>query len=174
MAEQVELPIAGMTCASCANRIERQLNTLDGVEASVNYATEKATVSYDADAVAPERLLEAVEAAGYQAVLPTVEPAAEHDHMHHGDATDSLRLRLILSAILSAPLLAMSMIPALQFDNWQWLSLQLATPVVVWAAWPFHRVAWASLKHGAATMDTLVSVGVLSAWLWSLYALFFG
>src|SRR3954453_23397843 len=124
--EHVELPITGMTCASCANRIERKLNKLDGVDASVNYATEKATVSFDADAVAPEQLVEAVEAAGYQAVLPTEEPAAAPDE----DPTAPLKRRLIISALLSAPLLALSMISALQFDNWQWLSLQLATPVV--------------------------------------------
>ena len=168
---EVQLPITGMTCASCANRIERKLNKLEGVEASVNYATEKATVSYDAAAVEPAQLLEAVEAAGYHAVLPDDEPA-EHDHDE--DPTASLRQRLIVAAVLSIPLLAMSMIKPLQFDNWQWLSLQLATPVVLWAAWPFHRATWANLKHGTATMDTLISVGTLSAWLWSLYALFFG
>jgi Cu+-exporting ATPase len=169
---RVELPITGMTCASCANRIERQLNTLDGVEASVNYATEKATVSYDAASVHPEQLLGAVEAAGYQATLPAAGDAAPEPVEE--DATAPLRRRLIVSAALSVPLLAMSMIRPLQFDNWQWLSLQLATPVVLWAAWPFHRAAWANLKHGAATMDTLISVGTLSAWLWSLYALFIG
>jgi P-type Cu+ transporter len=178
MAEQVDLPITGMTCASCANRIERKLNKLEGVEATVNYATEKASVVYDADAVAPDQLVEAVEAAGYTAVLPA-EPSADehagHDHMHHEvDSTQGLKRRTIISALLSAPVLAMSMIPALQFDNWQWLALQLATPVVLWAAWPFHRATWANLKHGAATMDTLISLGVLSAWLWSLYALFLG
>jgi P-type Cu+ transporter len=178
MAEQVDLPITGMTCASCANRIERKLNKLEGVEASVNYATEKATVSYDAEMVAPEQLVEAVESAGYQAVLPA-EPGADehagHDHMNHEiDSTEGLKRRTIISALLSAPVLAMSMIPALQFDNWQWLALQLATPVVLWAAWPFHRAMWANLKHGTATMDTLISIGVLSAWLWSLYALFLG
>jgi Cu+-exporting ATPase len=174
MAEKVDLPITGMTCASCANRIERKLNKLDGVEATVNFATEKATVSYDAEAVAPEHLIEAVEAAGYQAALPADEHAG-HDHMHHEiDSTEGLKRRTIVSALMSAPVLAMSMIPALQFDNWQWLSLQLATPVVLWAAWPFHRATWANLKHGEATMDTLISIGVLSAWLWSLYALFLG
>jgi Cu+-exporting ATPase len=178
--QQVELPITGMTCASCANRIERKLNKLDGVEASVNYATEKASVSYDADAVEPEALLAAVEAAGYQAELPA-DPADAASGADAADAadprdahTDAVKQRLIISALLSAPLLALSMIRPLQFDNWQWLSLQLATPVVLWAAWPFHKATWANLKHGAATMDTLISVGVLSAWLWSLHALFFG
>jgi P-type Cu+ transporter len=166
----VELPITGMTCASCANRIERKLNRLDGVSATVNYATEKASVEFDEHAVAPHDLIAAVEAAGYQAVLPaeTVEPAAEEDE------TAPLRRRLIISAALTVPALALSMIPALQFDNWQWLVLTLATPVVVWGAWPFHRAAWANLRHGTATMDTLISVGTLAAWLWSLYALFVG
>ena len=169
--QQVELPIAGMTCASCANRIERKLNKLDGVEASVNYATEKATVSYDPDAVEPERLVETVEEAGYHAALPTAE---SEQREQDDDPTADLRRRLMIAAVLAAPLLAMSMIKPLQFDNWQWLSLQLATPVVLWAAWPFHRATWANLKHGTATMDTLITVGTLSAWLWSLYALFFG
>jgi len=169
---QIELPIRGMTCASCASRIERKLNKLDGVTATVNYATEKASVAYEADAVAPEQLVAAVEAAGYTAALPAAstadEPAAE------ADETRPLRLRLVGSALLSLPVLLVSMIPTLQFDRWQWLALQLATPVVLWAAWPFHRAAWKNLEHGAATMDTLVSLGVLAAWLWSLYALFLG
>src|SRR4051794_3063600 len=134
---QVEMPISGMTCASCANRIERKLNKLEGVEASVNYATEKATVSYDRAAVDADALIGAVEAAGYQAALPTLGDA-EAD-APEDDPTAPLRRRLIVSAALSIPLLAMSMIRPLQFDNWQWLSLQLATPVVLWAAWPFHR-----------------------------------
>ncbi|HJQ73951.1 MAG TPA: heavy metal translocating P-type ATPase [Gaiellaceae bacterium] len=168
----IELPIGGMTCASCASRIERRLNKLDGVTATVNYATEKASVGYDADAVAPEQLVAAVEAAGYSATLPlagaTEEPATG------ADETSPLRLRLVASALLTLPVLLVSMIPSLQFDHWQWLALQLATPVVTWAAWPFHRAAWANLKHAAATMDTLVSLGVLAAWIWSLYALFLG
>ena len=112
----------------------------------------------------------AVEAAGYQAVLPVDEPSRDEEV----DETAPLRFRLIVSALLSLPVLLVSMIPALQFDNWQWLALDLATPVVIWGAWPFHRAAWANLRHGTATMDTLISLGVLSAWLWSLYALFFG
>ena len=170
-AQHVELPIEGMTCASCANRVERRLNKLDGVTASVNYATEKATVDFDPAAVAPADLVAAVEAAGYAAALPASaagEPAADED------PSAPLRRQLVLSAILSLPVLLLSMIPALQFDNWQWLALQLATPVVLWGAWPFHRAAWANLRHAAATMDTLVSVGVLAAWMWSLYALFLG
>jgi Cu+-exporting ATPase len=168
--EHVELPIAGMTCASCANRIERRLNELEGVRASVNYATERATVDYDAAAVQPQRLVEAVEAAGYQAVLPAAEPAGAVEP----DETAPLRRRLLVSLALMLPVLAMSMIPPLQFDNWQWLSLTLAAPVVVWGAWPFHRAAWANLRHASATMDTLISLGVLAAFGWSLYALFIG
>jgi Cu+-exporting ATPase len=168
--EHVELPITGMTCASCANRIERKLNKLEGVSATVNYATEKARVEFDPGTVAPERLVAAVEAAGYAAALTSPEAPAE-------DAQDEdapLRRRLVLSVLLSVPTLLLSMVPALQFDNWQWLSLNLATPVVLWGAWPFHRAAWANLRHGTATMDTLISVGTLAAWLWSLYALFVG
>ena len=171
-AGHVELPIVGMTCASCANRIERRLNELDGVSATVNYATEKATVDFDPAAVAPEQLVGAVEAAGYQAVLPSPEAEPEPDEAI--DETAALRQRLAISAALTLPVLLLSMIPALQFDYWQWLALQLATPVVVWGAWPFHRAAWANLRHATATMDTLISMGVLTAWLWSLYALFLG
>jgi P-type Cu+ transporter len=171
--EHLDLPIAGMTCASCASRIEKRLNRLDGVAASVNYATEKATVDYDAGSVAPEQLVHAVEAAGYQAALPSRDAAGEPEEGPR-DETTALRTRLVVSALLSVPVLLLSMVPAFQFDNWQWLVLQLATPVVVWGAWPFHRAAWLNLRHGAATMDTLISVGVLAAWLWSLYALFLG
>ncbi|MGV1046951.1 MAG: heavy metal translocating P-type ATPase [Solirubrobacterales bacterium] len=170
-ATHLEVPIEGMTCASCANRIERKLNELDGVSASVNYATEKASVSFDPAATAPEQLLDAITAAGYRPLSPSggserEEPAA--------DPAAALGARLTFSAILTVPLLAISMVPALQFDNWQWLALQLATPVVLWGAWPFHRAAWLNLKQATATMDTLVSLGVLAAWLWSLYALFLG
>jgi P-type Cu+ transporter len=178
-AEHVELPITGMTCASCANRIERKLNKLDGVAASVNYATEKATVDYDPALVAPELLLETVAAAGYAARLPAPAgaagaPAAAAGEEDGEDETAPLRRRLTISAVLTLPVLLLSMIPALQFDNWQWATLTLASPVVVWGAWPFHRAAWVNLKHATATMDALVSVGVLAAWLWSLYALFIG
>jgi Cu+-exporting ATPase len=167
----LELPIDGMTCASCANRVERRLNKLDGVSATVNYATEKARVDFDPGAVAPEDLVAAVAAAGYAAALPAAQPApaAEPD-----DETAALLHRLVVAALLSVPALVLAMVPALQFDNFQWLSLNLVTPVVLWAAWPFHRAAWTNLRHGAATMDTLVSVGTLAAWLWSLYALFVG
>ncbi|HYI99882.1 MAG TPA: heavy metal translocating P-type ATPase [Thermoleophilaceae bacterium] len=175
--EHLELPIAGMTCASCANRVERRLNELDGVSASVNYATENASVEFDPGAVAPDRLVEAVAAAGYQAALPRADEVGERsgeDGRDAEDPTGPLRRRLVASAVLSLPVLLISMVPALQFDNWQWLALNLATPVVLWGAWPFHQAAWTNLKHGAATMDTLVSLGVLAAWLWSLYALFVG
>jgi Cu+-exporting ATPase len=161
-----------MTCASCASRIERKLNKLAGVSATVNFATEKATVDYDASAVAPAQLVDAVEAAGYTAALPASETA--EDAAADADELRPLRKRLLGAALLSLPVLLVSMIPPLQFNRWQWLALQLATPVVIWAAWPFHRAAWRNLRHGAATMDTLVSLGVLAAWLWSLYALFLG
>src|SRR5215210_5275954 len=172
--EHVELPIAGMTCASCATRIERKLNKLDGVAATVNYATEKATVDFDPAVVGPEELVGAVEAAGYGAVLPSAGAAAGSDAGDEGDETAGLRRRLAFSAVLALPTLLISMIPALQFDNWQWLVLNLTTPVILWGAWPFHRAAWQNLKHGAATMDTLISLGTLTALLWSLYALFLG
>jgi P-type Cu+ transporter len=168
----VELPITGMTCASCANRIERKLNKLDGVSASVNYATERAAVEFDPNVVAPEQLVDTVRAAGYEATLPSDDAPGGDDPER--DALAPLRTRLVLSALLGLPVLLLSMIPPLQFDNWQWLALQLATPVALWGAWPFHRAALTNLRHGAATMDTLVSVGVLAAWGWSVYALFLG
>jgi len=165
----LELPITGMTCASCANRIERKLNRLDGVTATVNYATEKATVAYDADTVAPEQLLDTVEAAGYSAVLPTTDATpAEIDELA------PLRTRMLVSLPLAAVAFVLSMFPALQFNNWQWLVLNLTTPVILWGGWPFHRAAWANLRHGTATMDALVSLGTLTALGWSLYALFLG
>jgi Cu+-exporting ATPase len=169
---QVELPIEGMTCSSCAGRVEKRLNQLDGVEATVNFATERATVSFDPARVAPEDLVGAVEDVGYAAALPRAE--AQEGEAPAADPTEDLRRRLIFSAVLSLPVLAMAMIEPLQFENWQWLSLQLATPVVLWAGWPFHKAAWQNLKHGAATMDTLISLGTLAALGWSLYALFFG
>jgi Cu+-exporting ATPase len=171
--QHVELPITGMTCASCANRIERKLNKLAGVTATVNYATERATVDFDATAVAPEQLVATVEAAGYQAVLPSAEPQRPAAGAQI-DETAALRQRLLVSLALTVPVLAMAMIPPLQLDAWQWLSLTLAAPVVVWGAWPFHRAAWVNLRHATATMDTLISVGVLAAFAWSLYALFVG
>jgi Cu+-exporting ATPase len=169
--QHLELPIEGMTCASCAIRVEKKLNKLEGVAASVNFATETASVDFDAAAVTPEALLETVERAGYRATLPSDEPAAADEHAH--DPARDLRLRLAVSALLSLPVVALAMIPPLQFDYWQWLALQLATPVVVWGGWPFHRVALRNLRHGAASMDTLISVGTLAAWAWSVVALFF-
>jgi len=165
----VELDITGMTCSSCANRIEKKLNKLDGVVATVNYATEKARVSFP-ETVRPDDLVATVEQAGYGATLPTVgeEPAAEVD------PTATLRERLLVSALLSVPVIVLAMVPAWQFTSWQWLSLTLAAPVVVWGGLPFHRAAWTNLRHGTTTMDTLVSVGTLAAFGWSLYALFWG
>ena len=170
--ERIELPITGMTCASCAARVEKRLNRLEGVEASVNYATETATVAFDPAVVAPAGLVEAVEQAGYGARLPAA-PDAPAEAAGEEDPSRQLLRRLVVSAVLSLPVLLVSMIPALQFDNWQWLALQLATPVVLWCAWPFHHAAWTNLRHGAATMDTLISVGTLAAWGWSMVALFF-
>ncbi|AIY47743.1 ctpB cation transporter, P-type ATPase B [Mycolicibacterium fortuitum subsp. fortuitum DSM 46621 = ATCC 6841 = JCM 6387] len=166
----VVLEIGGMTCASCAGRIERKLNNLDGVTATVNFATEKATVDV-AGEVTPEQLIEAVETAGYTAQLPNADPAESDVEV---DPTAALRTRLMVSAALTIPVVAMAMIPALQFTNWQWLSLTLAAPVVVWGAWSFHRAAWTNLRHGTATMDTLISMGTIAAFGWSLYALFWG
>ncbi|MGW0041536.1 heavy metal translocating P-type ATPase [Rhodococcus sp. NPDC003348] len=172
---QVELLIGGMTCASCANRIERKLNKLDGVTATVNYATEKARVDFTGD-ITPDDLVAAVESAGYTAALPAPPSTADDTDAAtaEDDPTAGLRRRLLISLALSVPVIAMAMIPALQFSNWQWLSLTLAAPVVVWGAWPFHQAAWTNLKHGTATMDTLVSMGTLAALGWSLYALFWG
>ena len=174
----IELEIGGMTCASCANRIERKLNKLDGVQATVNYATEKAKVIAP-EGFDPQLLIKEVEGAGYTAALPKPKnpgPAAGADG--DGDAPDlelvSLRQRLIGSIVLTVPVIAMAMVPAFQFTYWQWISLALAAPVIIWAAWPFHRAAWANLKHGTATMDTLISMGTSVALLWSLYALLFG
>ncbi|MFD6276700.1 heavy metal translocating P-type ATPase [Streptomyces sp. NPDC060209] len=213
-----ELTIGGMTCASCAARVEKKLNRMDGVTATVNYATEKARVSYGAGTTLDD-LVATVEKTGYTA-QPVVRPApAPHSRAPEGDAppratpvdqdgegdaaerrTDSLRhtadrtaddphdaaerradealaalrQRLQISAALALPVVLMAMVPALQFDNWQWLSLTLAAPVVIWGGLPFHRAAWANLRHGAATMDTLVSIGTLAAFCWSVWALFLG
>ncbi len=170
----VELDITGMTCASCANRIERKLGKLPGVTATVNYATEKATVSGSSDTGA---LIAAVESAGYGASVPRPPAPADPDAADDDrvdDPTAALRRRLVVSAVLAVPVVVLSMVPVLQFPNWQWLALTLAAPVAVWGALPFHRAAWVNARHGAATMDTLVSVGVLAAFGWSLYALFLG
>ncbi|MBE1575411.1 heavy metal translocating P-type ATPase [Amycolatopsis roodepoortensis] len=171
---EVELAITGMTCASCAMRIEKKLNKLDGVTATVNYATEKAKVTFPVG-VEPQRLIEQVEAAGYSAAVPAPEkPAGSDEPREEADPVAPLRQRLIGSAVLSVPVILLAMVPAFQFTYWQWISLTLAAPVLVWAAWPFHKAAWANLRHGAATMDTLISMGTLAAFLWSLYALLFG
>ncbi|MEC3974389.1 heavy metal translocating P-type ATPase [Amycolatopsis sp. H20-H5] len=170
---EVELAISGMTCASCAMRIEKKLNKLDGVTATVNYATEKAKVVYE-DGIEPQKLIEQVEAAGYSATLPAPKRSRPDGPAEELDPTLPLRQRLIGSTVLSVPVILLAMVPALQFTYWQWISLTLASPVLVWAAWPFHKAAWANLRHGAATMDTLISIGTLAAFLWSLYALLFG
>jgi Cu+-exporting ATPase len=176
---ETTLAIGGMTCASCAARVEKRLNKLDGVTASVNYATEQAYVKLP-DGLAPDDLIAEVEAVGYTARLP--EPAGRADGDEEAgqedteadDATRSLRTRLLTSVLLAVPVVALAMVPALQVDAWQWLSLTLAAPVLVWGGAPFHRAAWANLRHGSATMDTLISVGTLAAFGWSLYALFLG
>ncbi|MCL2729943.1 MAG: heavy metal translocating P-type ATPase [Actinomycetia bacterium] len=176
--QSIELAIGGMTCASCAMRIEKKLNRLDGVTATVNYATEKARVSVPAD-YDPALLVAEVVRTGYTAALPLPE-AAEQDGGPAGSPDDadpelrSLRDRLAVSVVLTLPVIVMAMVPALQFTNWQWASLTLAAPVIVWAALPFHKAAWTNLRHGTATMDTLISMGTAAAFLWSLYALFLG
>lgn len=180
---EVDLTVSGMTCAACAARIEKRLNRLDGVNASVNYATERAHVRFDPTVVGPDELIAAVEAIGYGATAPPgaaapegaaavgiadvpTDPAAQR--------AASLRLRLLASAALGLPVLVLSMVPALQFDYWQWVALGLASPVASWGAWPFHRAAFTNLRHRATTMDTLISVGVIAAYLWSLWAMTFG
>ncbi|MEU2061833.1 heavy metal translocating P-type ATPase [Streptomyces sp. NPDC013455] len=173
---EVELLIGGMTCASCAARVEKKLNRMEGVSATVNFATEKARVSY-ADGVRVADLIATVERTGYTAeepAPPEPAPGTAPETAEADTELGALRHRLLVSALLAAPVVLLAMIPALQFDNWQWLSLTLAAPVVVWGGAPFHRAAWTNLRHGAATMDTLVSVGTLAAFGWSLWALFFG
>ncbi len=178
----IDLAIAGMTCAACANRIEKHLNGLDGVDASVNYATEVAHVRYDPDSVGPADLVEAVESVGYRATPPPVATSrvaspgatAAAPEVEVPAPLRDLRRRVIVCAVLTVPTLVLSMVPAAQFDDWQWLVLTLASPVVVWGAWPFHHSAWRNLRHGTATMDTLISVGTLAAYLFSLWSLFFG
>jgi Cu+-exporting ATPase len=180
-AAEVELAIGGMTCASCAARIEKKLNRMDGVEATVNYATEKAKVTFRED-IAVADLIATVEATGYTAREPRPEPEAVPTGPGSGsgsagteaDEVRPLRQRLTTAIVLAVPVIAMSMVPALQFEYWQWLSLTLTAPVVTYSAWPFHRAAWTNARHGAATMDTLISVGTSAAFLWSLWALFFG
>ncbi|MFF5175937.1 heavy metal translocating P-type ATPase [Micromonospora sp. NPDC000089] len=170
----IELTIGGMTCASCAARIEKKLNRMDGVEAGVNYATEKATVRY-ADRVTPAELIATVEKTGYTAaVAPPPVAARAEPAAAPVDELRVARTRLWVSAVLAVPVIVLAMVPAWQFDYWQWLSLTLAAPVVVYGGLPFHRAALVNLRHGAATMDTLVSIGTLAAFGWSLWALFLG
>lgn len=199
----VELEIGGMTCASCAARIEKKLNRMEGVTATVNYATEKARVTVaQGSGVEAADLIATVERTGYTAAVPeppapapasdTVGPAGDEGHggtagqtdgraegrradgRPGGDGLAALRQRLLISLALSVPVVLLAMVPPLQFTNWQWLSLTLAAPVVAYGAWPFHRAAWTNLRHGTATMDTLISMGTLAALGWSLWALFFG
>src|SRR5271166_2357371 len=180
----VELAIGGMTCASCAARIEKKLNKLDGVTATVNFATDSARVSFPA-AVSAGDLISVVEQAGYTAAVPAprqagaTQPGAAQSGVAEPAAAeagepDRLRRRLLVSTALAVPVVVLAMVPAWQFRNWQWAALVLASPVAVWGAWPFHRAALINARHGAATMDTLVSIGVAAAYLWSVYALFFG
>ncbi|MCX5263651.1 cation-translocating P-type ATPase [Streptomyces sp. NBC_00199] len=171
---EVELLIGGMTCASCAARVEKKLNRMDGVTATVNYATEKARVSYPAGVEVAD-LIATVVKTGYTAEEPAPEPPPQDAGDAPGDPElTALRHRLLVSALLAAPVVLLAMVPSFQFDNWQWLSLTLAAPAVVWGGASLHKAAWTNLRHGAATMDTLVSVGTLAALGWSLWALFFG
>jgi Cu+-exporting ATPase len=185
LSASVDLAVSGMTCSSCSARIEKRLNRLDGVTATVNYATETAAVHYDPSVVVPADLIATIEATGYAARLTEPPSAGVVDHDDPGPVSDpdevahaaevfALRQRLMISTLLTLPVLTLAMIRPLQFDNWQWLSLTLASPVVVWGGWPFHRAALANLRHHAATMDTLVSMGTLAAYIWSVYALFVG
>ena len=174
-ATTVALDIGGMTCASCAARITKRLNKLDGVDATVNYATEQATVTISNN-ISVDDLVALVEGIGYTATVPGPAPAgtAADDTPEDDPEVRALRHRLIAAIVLGVPVLLLSMINTLQFENWQWLTLAMAGPVVLWAAWPFHRAAWMNFRHGAASMDTLISVGTLAAFGWSLYALFWG
>lgn len=182
----VDLGVTGMTCTSCSARVERKLNKLDGVEATVNYATESAQVSYDPSKVSPEQLIKTVEDTGYGAfTMASAAGESEEDNApadsgqsrinaaRDHEAAD-LKHRVIVSALLSVPVVLVSMIPALQFNNWQWAVLTLVTPIFFWGGSPFHKATWANLKHGSFTMDTLVSLGTSAAYLWSLWALFIG
>ena len=177
--QSVSLAVIGMTCASCASRIERKLNKMDGVSATVNYATETAAVRF-APSVTVDDLLRTVHDTGYEAIPPSPPKASDgpDDRSRAEIAADAevadLRTRLLGSLALATPVVLISMIPPLQFTYWQWLCFALATPVVFWGAWPFHRAAWTALRHGSATMDTLISLGCLAAYFWSAWALFRG
>jgi P-type Cu+ transporter len=184
-AAHLDLSVTGMTCAACAARIEKKLNRLDGVTATVNYATEKATVTFDPSVVDPSFLVETVESIGYGATLPaattthTAGTSEDDDDLTPAERASAARLadlrqRVVVSAVLGLPVLILSMVPALQFEYWQWLAFALTAPVALWGGWPFHRSAWMNLRHGATTMDTLVSLGVIAAFTWSTWALFIG
>ena len=167
--QRLDLPIEGMTCAACAVRVEKKLNKLDGVSAAVNYATERASVAFDAG----HGLAGAAGRGRRVSRLRRFAAAWRGRRGGAGTQTDGLRQRLAVSAVLTLPVLALAMIPPLQFEGWEWVSLLLATPVVLWGGWPFHRAALVNARHGAATMDTLISIGTLAAWSWSLVALGF-
>ena len=176
MTTSLTLGITGMTCTSCSSRVERKLNKLDNVEATVNFATESASVSYDPATTTPADLIDVVEGAGYGAFTMNgegEEPASTAEDARESEASDILQ-RTLISAALSLPVMLLSMVPALQFQHWQWACLMLTTLVYVIGGAPFHRATWANLKHGAATMDTLITLGTTAAFGWSLYALFFG
>ncbi len=167
---RIELPVEGMTCASCAARIERKLNRLEGVHASVNYATERATVDYDPTLAGTGLIADTIEHTGYHAVLPTADGRAD---TVQDDSAARIARRLLASAAMTAPVLALAMVPSLQFDGWQWISLMLASAVVIWGGLPFHRAALRNLRHGTATMDTLISISTLAALGWSVVAMLF-
>lgn len=174
MTKTLDLSITGMTCAACANRIERKLNRMDGVSATVNYATEKAHIQPAAGSSSSlpdaQEFIDLVDSMGYGAEVDRPEEADEASDQE----VETLRQRVVISACLALPVIVLAMLPPLQFMHWQWLSLILATPVIVWGGWPFHRATWKNLKQGAFTMDSLITIGTLSAFAWSLYALFFG
>ncbi|MTA63035.1 MAG: heavy metal translocating P-type ATPase, partial [Actinobacteria bacterium] len=170
---EMQLHVSGMTCASCAAHVEQRLNQIVGVDASVNYATELATI-YSPKKLDESLLIQAVSESGYSAeplAVPGAASLLEQSELDQHDPLRSLRYRLVICSVLTLPVVAMAMIPALQVTNWQWWSLALATPVVLWGAYPFHRATWMNLRHGKATMDTLISIGTLSAYSWSVYEL---
>ncbi len=171
--EQISFEVPDMSCASCVSKVEKNLNAIEGADATVNFATKKAVVNFDPSVCGPGQFEQAVDSAGYTAVMPR--PASAHDHMNHSVASPSALLhRLVVSAVLTVPLVLISMVPALQFDYWQWVALALATPIVFWGGLPFHRSAWKAARHGTSTMDTLISLGTLAAYFFSLYSLLFG
>ncbi len=170
MTTSVDLDISGMTCASCAARVETRLNQMTGVEATVNFATEKAHVVLS-DSVSTPEVLATVAETGYQAKVRQLDITETQNVAGDDGALVTLRRRLTVSALLTIPIIVLAMVPSLQFANWEWVCLALATPVATWGAWPFHQAAWTNLRHGNTTMDTLISVGVGTAYLWSVYAL---